>query len=89
MIVNSRLKTINEESEKEKFLNELKEYVKHSYFLLDKIKQKSVKYYEFCTSKFVLSEVYTVIGYEYRSKILQEKGVPLRYWSIMIRDVHV
>ena len=70
-------------------LDELKTYMRESYFLLEKIKNEEIGLMHFWTSRIVISEVFSVIGGEFRSNILLEKGVPLRYWIKMIDDTEI
>jgi len=89
LIVSSALKTKGaiSEKEKKKLLKNLKNKVKKSYDLLEKIRTGNEKKITFYISYTEWSEIFSGIGMEYRSRILKEKGVPLRYWTSMIYDI--
>ena len=89
IIVSSGLKTKENISvgETEELLSELSSPVVNSYYLLEKIKNEKIENFCFYTSHIAYSEVFSVIGDEYRARLLSQKGVPVRYWTNMINEV--
>lgn len=61
--------------------------MRNSYYLLEKIKNEKIEKLNFYTSHIAFSEVFSVIGDEYRARLLHQKGVPVRYWVNMINEV--
>ncbi|MDG6219115.1 MAG: hypothetical protein QCI00_06715, partial [Candidatus Thermoplasmatota archaeon] len=86
IIVSSALKIKEpiEEKAKKNLLNELSTPIKKSFQLLEKIKNVKLSANIFFTSNIALSEVFSVIGDEWRAKTLYKKGIPMRYWGNMI-----
>lgn len=89
IIVSSALKEkgITLEDEKNKLLKKLSTPIRSSYSLLEKIKNEDVMKNTFFTSDIAFSEIFSVIGDEYRAKVLHGDGVPMRYWSSMMYNV--
>lgn len=89
IIVSSGLKTKKDISEREveELFAELSIPVANSYYLLEKIKNENIEKFGFYTSHIAYSEVFSVIGDEYRSRLLSQKGVPIRYWTNMINEI--
>ena len=89
VIVSSAIekKTRISKDEKKKLLNKLSTPVKSSYNLLEKIRNKNPMENTFFTSDIAICEIFSVIGDEYRAKVLHRDGIPIRYWSNMIYKV--
>lgn len=89
MIVHSTLELITEDMKKKEILEDLDSYVKNSYLLIEKIKNTEIKSRQFFISGIVFSEVFSVIGDQYRLEYLKKRNIPVRYWIKMINDVKI
>jgi predicted nucleic acid-binding protein len=89
IIVSSGLKEKGDISVEETnvLLNKLSTPVRKSFRLLEKIQNESIPKNVLFTSNIVVAETFSVIGNEYRCRILRKDGIPIRYWFNMMHVV--